>query len=206
MCCRVLAQCISVAAAQNWSKNTVFHSVKTRNCWKIWRIPCWGNWPHHKATCLTTKSLWPRSKRRKPKPARQAKDCFCWCMAVRILVPHSFTLFTKLPWSFCLQVAEKLKLGEKTAVEIDKMRDGYRPAAKRGAILFFVLSEMSGINRWSFKPNYLVESCWHHVLCPCSCARPSPLGLHCLPACTWETYRHVPALHCLLRTALPLHY
>ena len=44
------------------------------------------------------------------------------------------------------EVAEKLKLGAKTAVEIDKMRDGYRPAARRGAILFFVLSEMSTIN------------------------------------------------------------
>ena len=44
------------------------------------------------------------------------------------------------------EVAEKLKLGAKTAIEIDKMRDGYRPAAKRGAILFFVLSEMSTIN------------------------------------------------------------
>ena len=45
-----------------------------------------------------------------------------------------------------LQVAEKLKLGAKTAMDIDKLRDGYRPAAKRGAILFFVLSEMSTIN------------------------------------------------------------
>ena len=44
------------------------------------------------------------------------------------------------------EVAEKLKLGAKTAIEIDKMRDGYRPAARRGAILFFVLSEMATIN------------------------------------------------------------
>ncbi len=43
-------------------------------------------------------------------------------------------------------------MGAKTAVEIDKMRDGYRPAAKRGAILFFVLSEMSSINRWGQWP------------------------------------------------------
>lgn len=41
---------------------------------------------------------------------------------------------------------EKLRLGAKTAVEIEKMRDGYRPAAKRGAILFFVLSDLSTIN------------------------------------------------------------
>ncbi|XP_064612357.1 LOW QUALITY PROTEIN: dynein axonemal heavy chain 10-like [Liolophura sinensis] len=44
------------------------------------------------------------------------------------------------------EVAEKLKLGAKTAIDIDKLRDGYRPAAKRGAILFFVLAEMSSIN------------------------------------------------------------
>ena len=43
-------------------------------------------------------------------------------------------------------MAEKLKLGAKTAIDIDKLRDGYRPAAKRGAILFFVLSEMATIN------------------------------------------------------------
>lgn len=42
-----------------------------------------------------------------------------------------------------LQVSEKLKLAEKTALDIDRLRDGYRPAARRGAILFFVLSEMA---------------------------------------------------------------
>uniref|UniRef100_A0A8D0HBM0 Dynein axonemal heavy chain 10 n=1 Tax=Sphenodon punctatus TaxID=8508 RepID=A0A8D0HBM0_SPHPU len=44
------------------------------------------------------------------------------------------------------EVSEKLKLAEKTAVDIDKLRDGYRPASKRGAILFFVLSEMALVN------------------------------------------------------------
>ncbi|XP_033627732.1 dynein heavy chain 10, axonemal-like [Asterias rubens] len=44
------------------------------------------------------------------------------------------------------EVADKLKLAAKTAIDIDKLRDGYRPAAKRGAILFFVLSEMALIN------------------------------------------------------------
>ena len=39
-----------------------------------------------------------------------------------------------------------MKLAATTAVDIDKLRDGYRPAAKRGAILFFVLSEMALIN------------------------------------------------------------
>ena len=43
-------------------------------------------------------------------------------------------------------MAEKLKLGAKTAIDIDKLRDGYRPAAKLGAVLFFVLAEMSSIN------------------------------------------------------------
>jgi len=44
------------------------------------------------------------------------------------------------------EVAEKLKLGKHTAVEIEKNRDTYRPVAKRGAILFFVLAEMASIN------------------------------------------------------------
>jgi len=43
-------------------------------------------------------------------------------------------------------VSEKLKLGAKTALDIDKLRDGYRPAARRGAILFFVLADLSTIN------------------------------------------------------------
>lgn len=49
------------------------------------------------------------------------------------------------PWQPApfLQVSEKLKLAEKTALDIDRLRDGYRPAARRGAILFFVLSEMA---------------------------------------------------------------
>uniref|UniRef100_A0A7N6BU42 AAA+ ATPase domain-containing protein n=1 Tax=Anabas testudineus TaxID=64144 RepID=A0A7N6BU42_ANATE len=44
------------------------------------------------------------------------------------------------------EVFEKLKLAEKTSMDIDKLRDGYRPAAKRGAILFFVLTEMALVN------------------------------------------------------------
>ncbi|KAM3867513.1 dynein axonemal heavy chain 10 [Diretmus argenteus] len=44
------------------------------------------------------------------------------------------------------EVFEKLKLAEKTSVDIDKLRDGYRPVAKRGAILFFVLAEMALVN------------------------------------------------------------
>ncbi|PVD32839.1 hypothetical protein C0Q70_08286 [Pomacea canaliculata] len=44
------------------------------------------------------------------------------------------------------EVSEKLALGAATAVDIEKTRDGYRPAAKRGAILFFVLAEMSLVN------------------------------------------------------------
>ncbi|NWU99300.1 DYH10 protein, partial [Upupa epops] len=44
------------------------------------------------------------------------------------------------------EVTEKLKLAEITAVNIDHLRDGYRPAARRGAILFSVLSEMALVN------------------------------------------------------------
>ncbi|XP_054939143.1 dynein axonemal heavy chain 10-like isoform X1 [Physeter macrocephalus] len=51
------------------------------------------------------------------------------------------------------EVSEKLRLAEKTALDIDRLRDGYRPAARRGAILFFVLSEMA-----------LVSSMYQHSL------------------------------------------
>uniref|UniRef100_A0A8D3BG74 AAA+ ATPase domain-containing protein n=1 Tax=Scophthalmus maximus TaxID=52904 RepID=A0A8D3BG74_SCOMX len=44
------------------------------------------------------------------------------------------------------EVFEKLKLAVNTSLDIDKLRDGYRPAAKRGAILFFVLTEMALVN------------------------------------------------------------
>ncbi|XP_009082982.1 PREDICTED: dynein heavy chain 10, axonemal, partial [Acanthisitta chloris] len=44
------------------------------------------------------------------------------------------------------EVIEKLKLAETTAADIDLLRDGYRPAARRGAILFSVLSEMALVN------------------------------------------------------------
>ncbi|ESO91629.1 hypothetical protein LOTGIDRAFT_122204, partial [Lottia gigantea] len=44
------------------------------------------------------------------------------------------------------EVSIKLKQGAETAIDIEKLRDGYRPAAKRGAILFFVLAEMSLVN------------------------------------------------------------
>ncbi|XP_010134250.1 PREDICTED: dynein heavy chain 10, axonemal, partial [Buceros rhinoceros silvestris] len=44
------------------------------------------------------------------------------------------------------EVIEKLNLAETTAADIDLLRDGYRPAARRGAILFSVLSEMALVN------------------------------------------------------------
>lgn len=40
----------------------------------------------------------------------------------------------------------KLELAAVTAKDIDILRDGYRSVAKRGAILFFVLSDMAGVN------------------------------------------------------------
>ncbi|KAB1255183.1 Dynein heavy chain 10; axonemal [Camelus dromedarius] len=56
------------------------------------------------------------------------------------------------------EVSEKLKLAEKTALDIDRLRDGYRPAARRGAILFFVLSEMARVNPWLFERHKLLFS------------------------------------------------
>jgi dynein heavy chain len=44
------------------------------------------------------------------------------------------------------EVSEKLALGKKTAEDIEKLRDGYRPVATRGAILFFVMADMSAVN------------------------------------------------------------
>ncbi|CAG9765840.1 unnamed protein product [Ceutorhynchus assimilis] len=44
------------------------------------------------------------------------------------------------------EVMEKLELAAQTSKDIDKLRDVYRPVAKRGAILFFVLSDMAGVN------------------------------------------------------------
>ncbi|XP_049877279.1 dynein axonemal heavy chain 10 [Pectinophora gossypiella] len=44
------------------------------------------------------------------------------------------------------EVMEKLELAERTTADIEKLRDGYRPVAKRGSILFFVLSDMAGVN------------------------------------------------------------
>ncbi|XP_062558011.1 dynein axonemal heavy chain 10 isoform X2 [Armigeres subalbatus] len=43
-------------------------------------------------------------------------------------------------------VSEKIKLAEETSVDIEHLRNGYRLAAQRGAILYFVLSEMSVVN------------------------------------------------------------
>ncbi|VDL94305.1 unnamed protein product [Schistocephalus solidus] len=45
-----------------------------------------------------------------------------------------------------IEVSEKLKLSTKTTVDVEKMRDAYRPVAKRGAILFFVLSDLAVVN------------------------------------------------------------
>ncbi|EFJ08822.1 hypothetical protein SELMODRAFT_131043 [Selaginella moellendorffii] len=44
------------------------------------------------------------------------------------------------------EISHKLKLARDTSVEIDQLRLRYSPAAKRGAILFFVMSGLSAIN------------------------------------------------------------
>ncbi|KAH8257767.1 hypothetical protein KR038_000855 [Drosophila bunnanda] len=43
-------------------------------------------------------------------------------------------------------VMEQLKLAADTAADIEVLRNGYRPAAKRGAVLFFALSDMATVN------------------------------------------------------------
>ncbi|XP_037090995.1 dynein heavy chain 10, axonemal-like [Pollicipes pollicipes] len=44
------------------------------------------------------------------------------------------------------EVFEKLELAASTALDIDRLRDGFRPVARRGALLFFVLSDMATVN------------------------------------------------------------
>ncbi|XP_058811885.1 dynein axonemal heavy chain 10 isoform X1 [Topomyia yanbarensis] len=44
------------------------------------------------------------------------------------------------------EVSLKIKLAEETSLDIELLRNGYRLAAQRGAILYFVLSEMSVVN------------------------------------------------------------
>ncbi|KAG6801134.1 dynein heavy chain 10, axonemal [Apis mellifera caucasica] len=43
-------------------------------------------------------------------------------------------------------VMRKLYLAEVTAIDVNKLRDGYRSVAQRGAILFFVLADMATVN------------------------------------------------------------
>jgi len=44
------------------------------------------------------------------------------------------------------EVMKKLLLAEVTSVDINKLRENYRPVAKRGAILFSVLIDMASVN------------------------------------------------------------
>ena len=48
--------------------------------------------------------------------------------------------------SSATEVTEKLYLASMTAADINNLREAYRPAAKRGAILFFVLADMATVN------------------------------------------------------------
>lgn len=44
------------------------------------------------------------------------------------------------------EVMQKLEMATSTSAELEILRNEFRPAATRGAILFFVLSEMSTVN------------------------------------------------------------
>uniref|UniRef100_A0A3B4BIC6 Dynein heavy chain ATP-binding dynein motor region domain-containing protein n=1 Tax=Periophthalmus magnuspinnatus TaxID=409849 RepID=A0A3B4BIC6_9GOBI len=111
-----------------------------------------------------------------------------------------------------------------TSVDIDKLRDGYRPAAKRGAILFFVLTEMALVNsmyqysltsylevfdyslRKSLPDATLVE---RKTISVCTSSHPcTPAHIaHCCTHCTLLhtepcTLLHISALLCTLHTTL----
>ena len=56
------------------------------------------------------------------------------------------------------EIGEKLVQGAATSKEIDNIRNGYRPAARRGAVLFFVLLDMSLVNNmYQFSLNSYLE-------------------------------------------------
>ena len=48
------------------------------------------------------------------------------------------------------QVMQALNLGERTRQDIEKLRDTYRIAARRGAVLYFSLVQMSSVNSMVF--------------------------------------------------------
>lgn len=50
---------------------------------------------------------------------------------------------------------QALNLGERTRQDIEKLRDTYRLAARRGAVLYFSLVQMSSINPMVCRPNSL---------------------------------------------------
>lgn len=111
------------------------------------------NWPLPLGICLTMLNwciLWKRLKRKPPR--------FAWRWYVTAyVVPSRY-----------MQVSEKLKLAEKTAKEIEILRDGYRPAARRGAVLFFVLSGMAAINsmyQYSLNSYLQACTCYRSILC-----------------------------------------
>jgi dynein heavy chain len=44
------------------------------------------------------------------------------------------------------EIAQKLELANQTSAEVETSRDAYRPVARCGAVLFFVLAQLSNIN------------------------------------------------------------
>ena len=70
--------------------------------------------------------------------------CMCVCVPACPASPFTTPSFLSPPRP--LQVFQKLQEAEVTAQEIEKLREGYRPAARRGALLFFVLAEMAAVN------------------------------------------------------------
>ncbi|XP_023379661.1 dynein heavy chain 10, axonemal-like, partial [Pteropus vampyrus] len=98
-------------------------------------------------TKLANPSYSPFKSKRKHEHLSPVSTVWVASLPLPLLPSAHGTVFQSL-WRRApfLQVSEKLKLAEKTALDIDRLRDGYRPAARRGAILFFVLSEMALVN------------------------------------------------------------
>ncbi|XP_073386148.1 dynein-1-alpha heavy chain, flagellar inner arm I1 complex isoform X3 [Physcomitrium patens] len=75
-----------------------------------------------------------------------------------ILDNHELIATLEITKSKASEIAVKLAMAQETSVEINMLRERYFPAAKRGAILFFVLSNLSAINNmYEYSLNSFLE-------------------------------------------------
>jgi hypothetical protein len=83
---------------------------------------------------------WPNATKTTDIPPKKTSVFLKFHAKYLVCNPYKISRF------FSSQVSYKLKLAESTAIDIDNLREGYRPVAKRGALLFFVFSDISNVN------------------------------------------------------------